>query len=65
VRSEYTDVTDAFPKHATVFVAADTEAMRIDFTDGTTLYFLTTKGIPRIMYQKVDHVGYRGDPRPF
>jgi len=33
-------------------VSTDTESVVINFSDGTALWFVTTEGIPRILYQK-------------
>ena len=33
-------------------ISADTETVVINFSDGTALWFVTTQGIPRLVYQK-------------
>jgi len=33
-------------------VSAGSEAVVINFSDGTALWFVTTQGIPRLIYQK-------------
>jgi len=43
-----------------VFVPADSEGLRIEFSDNTFLYFLTNKDVPRVMYQQFNNSRQRG-----
>jgi hypothetical protein len=36
-------------------VSPDSETMVINFSDGTAIWFVTTEGIPRVIYQKYPH----------
>jgi len=33
-------------------VSAGTESVVLNFSDGTALWFVTTQGVPRLLYQK-------------